>query len=513
VSSAPESAPPSTYVLPDRRPWQMVVLGVVFLAALVVRVERTNRPPVISTPTRQYRSALIARAYYFRNLDSVPEWQKRVVASNRAKEGLLEAPIMEHLALLGYRITGGEHLWIPRSLSSLFWVIGGVFLYLTAKRVSSPDAALVATVFYLFVPYGVITSRTFQRDPMMIMFLLIGVFALVRYADHRSLRWLITAGVASALSIFVKPISFFPLFGAAVALTVTRKGFRRAVLDPHLLLFTVIALAPAAVYTLYGLFVGGFLTEQAGRSFFPETVLKPFFWHGWIVQIRKTVGHLALCLGLLGIFAFRQAFARALALGLWIGYVVFGLVFNYGIHTHAYYQLMLIPIIALSLAPLAELVLGWLHQQPRLRWVTRGVLVLGVGLVLEPVLWRRADPRLDRVVELREEIGDVVGHSTKTLILDRNNGSILKYHGMMCGDWWPTPAHFRLYAFQGLPEIDAATRLDAMIKELEPEYFIVADMGEYKKQSDLKDVLTTRYPVFRETDDYVIFDLKTRIDL
>ena len=496
------------YLLPDKGPWRAVVIGAVLLAALVVRVERTANPPVDATPTRQYRSAIIARGLYYRGLDSVPEWEKRVAALNLEKEELLEAPIMEHVAVVGYRIAGGEHLWIPRSLSSLFWVIGGLFLYLIARRLASADAALLAVLFYLFVPYGVATSRTFQRDPLMIMLMLIGIFGIVRHADERSLRWLLVAAVASALSIFIKPVTFFPIFGAYLALALVRTNVIKAVFNPHSILFAVIALVPTIAYTLHGLFVGGFLSEQAGRSFFPETIVRGFFWHGWLVHITKTVGRLAFVVGLFGLFAFRDSFSRALGLGLWIGYFVFGLVFNYGMHTHAYYQLMLIPILALSLTAVADIVLGWLRQAPHLRTAARIVVVLAVCLAVEPLVWQRGDPRFRRAVELREEIGEAIGHSTKTLILDRDNGKLLQYHGKMSGDWWPSRAHFRLFELQGKREISAAERLDAMIEEHEPELFVVVHMAEYRAQKDLKEVLTRRYPTLHETDRYLVFDLR-----
>jgi hypothetical protein len=468
---------------------------------------------VDATPTRQYRSAIIARGLYYRGLDSIPQWEKRIAELNREKEEQLEAPIMEYLAAAGYHIAGGEHLWIPRSLSSLFWVIGGLFLYLIARRVASEDAALLGTLFYLFVPYGVATSRTFQRDPLMIMLMLIGIFGIIRHADERSLRWLLVAAVASGLSIFVKPVTFFPIFGAYLALALLRTNVLKAAFNPHSILFGVIALVPAIAYTLYGLFVGGFLTEQAGRSFFPEIIVRGFFWHGWLVQITKTVGLVAFVVGLFGLFAFRDSFSRALGLGLWIGYFVYGLVFNYGMYTHAYYQLMLIPILALSLTPVADIVLGWFRQAPHLRTAARVVVFVVVCLALEPVIWQRGDPRFKQAVQLREKIGEVIGHSTKTLVLDRDNGKILEYHGEVSGDWWPSRAHFRLFELQGKPKLSAAQRLDAMIEEHKPELFVVVAMAEYRAQKDLQNVLTKRYPVLHKTDQYIVFDLTKRLDL
>ena len=53
------------------------------------------------------------------------------------------------------------------TLSALLWVLGGVFLYLIGRRVTSREGALlVALALYLFWPYGVVMSRVYMPDPM-----------------------------------------------------------------------------------------------------------------------------------------------------------------------------------------------------------------------------------------------------------------------------------------------------------------------------------------------------------
>jgi len=505
-----------TYLLPNKRLGRMLVLGAVFVAALAARLYRIDNPAVDYQPTRQYRSALIARTYYYRSLERIPPWEKEVAESNLATEPRLEVPIMEYLTALAYRVAGGEHFWIPRAFSSLCWVIGGVFVYAMAGRIASRDAALLATAFYLFLPFGVKVSRAFQRDVPMLMLMLIGLFLLVRYAERRSLVTLLIAAVVSSLAIFIKPICVPVLFGAYVALAIQRVPRFRAVFIVDFLIFWFIALVPTAVYTWYGMFVAEFLAAQAHRSFLPYLMKYPFFWHGWLKMLQATVSYPALSLALLGVALFRTSFSRALALGLWAGYVVFGLIFNFGIHTHSYYQLMLIPIVAISMTPVADIVLQWLRQPTRpafLRAASWAVLILAICLSLEPLLWLRADPKWARMVEIRQEIAAAVDHSTKTIILDRAYGKVLKYHGKMCGDWWPSWGDIRQFQLRGEPEMSTEERLDEKIREHAPEFFIVAAMGEFNRQKDLRELLAQRYGTLRHTEDYIIYDMRTRIDL
>ncbi|MBK9600225.1 MAG: hypothetical protein IPO36_00010 [Anaerolineales bacterium] len=70
-------------------------------------------------------------------------------------------------------------------------------------------------------------------------------------------------------------------------------------------------------------------------------------------MLNIVIGGIALMLGLLGLF-FLENEKRRFFLGLWAGYALFGIYFNYHISSHDYYSLPLIPIVALSLAPLAE---------------------------------------------------------------------------------------------------------------------------------------------------------------
>ena len=71
--------------------------------------------------------------------------------------------------------------------------------------------------------------------------------------------------------------------------------------------------------------------------------------------------------------------------GLWGGYFLFGLVFTYHIHTHGYYSLQFVPIVALSLGPLWDLVEGYIGRGGRhhyRRTVVLGLVVIAVGFAV-----------------------------------------------------------------------------------------------------------------------------------
>ena len=154
----------------------LVVLGAVFVAALCLRLYRISEPLFDFSPVRQYHSALLARGFY--------EWLLTGNLKTLPPDGIIEPPILELLASLAYALSGGEHLWIPRLLSASFWMVGGVFLYLIARKIVSSNAAVFSVAFYLLAPAAVLPSRAFMPDPLMIMLLMISVYTILRYHEH-----------------------------------------------------------------------------------------------------------------------------------------------------------------------------------------------------------------------------------------------------------------------------------------------------------------------------------------
>src|SRR6266545_2187489 len=141
--------------------------AVVLAAALGIRLHEIDQPLVTFRAIRHYRSAIIARAFYYHAAPGIPEWAVRVADANRAIQQAGEPPFMELLACASYLALGHENVAIPRAFAATAWVLGAIPLYFLALRVGSARAALVACTLYLFLPYGIIASRNFQPDALM----------------------------------------------------------------------------------------------------------------------------------------------------------------------------------------------------------------------------------------------------------------------------------------------------------------------------------------------------------
>ncbi|OGO25058.1 MAG: hypothetical protein A2W33_07635 [Chloroflexi bacterium RBG_16_52_11] len=494
--------------------WPLLAIAVLFLAALGIRVYRINEPPLDFHATRQYRSLLIARGYYYEGLASIPEWKRQVARINLERQGVLEPPVMERLTSYIYRIAGSEPYWIPRTLSILFWLIGGGILYLIAKKIMDGSAALFSTVFYLFLPFAVVASRSFQPDPLMIMLLLASLYAILQYTKLPSLGRLVVVIVLSAFAIYIKPISLFVIYSVFVMIAVYQQGIKRSLTDPRLLSFLVLTFLPTATFYFYGILVTGTLREQARSSFLPQLLIDPFYWKGWLNNIHQVVGLASFIGALLGVMLFRRGLPRVFMMGLWVGYVLFCLVFNYHIATHDYYHLQLVPIVALSLGPMAGVVYVRLKElNPDWHWRVAlwTIMFLALVLALNTARTQLSDNTFGAKVKIAEEIGERVHHSTNTVYLASDYGLSLEYHGELSGEPWPLISDLEWERLAGITVMDAEQRFDHLFVEDLPDYFIIVDQYEFDQQRDLIVFLTRNYPVMSNSEHYIIFDLQRKL--
>jgi hypothetical protein len=515
----------------------LLVLVFLFGIALGLRLYNIAEPPSDFHPTRQYRSAIIARGYYYEALRTAPEWKRDLAGLNKQREDSLEPPIMELMASFAYRIYGGEHLWIPRLLSITFWMVGGVFLYLIARQIVSAPAAVISTAFYLLLPYGVIASRSFQPDPLMVMLLLVSIFTILRYHDKPSGLRLGIAASISSLAALTKPVCLFLIFGTFFSIAIYRQGIRRSLTTPTSLLFTTVTLSLSMIYYGYGILGAGSLRGQAEGSFSPHLLVQSAFWENWLKRVIEVIGGLYLIVAVVGVLMLREGLPRALIVGLWSGYFVFGLAFNYYILTHDYYQLQFIPVVALSLGPVGALILRPISRRGRelnRSAYVRGILLLAGTLSLllvalsmifaareardaveQPRLYyggplpgELAGSRPENRIETYKEIGEAVEHSPSTLFWAPDYGKPLQYHGWLSGTPWPRTAEIQDEKLQGVREISTEERFEDMDAEIAPEYFIVILDSEWSKENkDLEGFLTSNFSVLVENDDYLVFSL------
>jgi hypothetical protein len=492
-------------VEPARSRVRVVLVGFLLVAALLLRIDGISNPSVAS---RELYGDLLARQYYFGDGGGLATPERHVVNELGRVFNPIEPPVLNLAAAAGFHLTGGENLWLPRLFSVLFWVGGGIFVYLIAGRLMTSAGALVALALYLFWPFGVWISRRGMPDAMMVALLLVSVFLLIRYWERPSVGRLVVAGSVASLATAAKPgVALIFLSVLFIVLAVSKRSLWATLRNGRLPLYLVLASALTLTYYIYGTYIRDFLAGESESRVEPHLLLTGWFWNGWRSMLAASIpfpqkqGFLALiplAAALTGV-ALANRSARAILVGLWLGYIAFGLTFTYHIATHSYYSLPLIPILALSIGVLAGFMLERLKEAPVVRGGLVAFIALGVAVAAfkSQAVSTSENPR--RLVTDYRRIGQLTEHTTHALVIDQLLVSPISYWGWMVTNYWyePTPGRDLPASGGPSPGIDPS----------QYSYLIVMDVTELQTEPKLR-AFTRGLPVVERTGDYAVFDLR-----
>jgi hypothetical protein len=478
----------------------------VFGLGLAVRMLDLADAPFDFHPTRQLRDALIARGiYYGLSPAAEPSLRAQAIMLGETSDDL-EPPLLETIVALTYLVIGGEYLGVARVYSSLFWLIGGFAVLKLARRHTGPAGGVTALAVYLFLPYGAIASRSFQPDPFMVMWVLLAIWRLDSWAEGRSWRDAALAGFCSGIAVVVKPVAATVLGGALVAVVLSELGLRQMVKDRQVWLMAGLSIG------LPLLFYGAIYQHSAGfLSFwitgFSHLLLQPIFYFNWLRLLSDIVDIGLIFLGAVGVIMLSGRF-RWILIGMWIGYVILGLLFPYHIHTHDYYSLVFVPIVSLSLAPWGKMAFERSLQLSR-PW--RAAMTGVVVIVAAYYLWMARVAVVGRnyrgkVAEV-QHIGEALPGDGRTIALTTDYGFPLAYYAWRKVDLWPTTVELNTEALRDSSG-SGETFYNAFAEKTDGvRYFLVTLMGELDAQPALREELYSNHTIVSQGDDYVLFDL------
>ncbi len=487
-----------------RTAWNAALL-VTLLLGLAVRFYDLTDPPLEFHPLRQLRGAITARYLYYR-------WDPAATADEKAwAEGLyrriqpLEPPVTDALVAATYLVLGREVLWVARVYTVLFWMLAAGGLYALARRWWGPGPALAGVLYFLFLPFAVLASRSFQPDPLMLAGLVASVWAWDRWVQQpdRGRGWL-AAGLTVA-TVLVKPSAVFALTGAVVGLAWQRFGLRGAVRPP--MLWATAGAVLVALVGYYGLY-RGMMLDYARTWTAPMTRfwLSPLFYGRWLHNLVEHMGGPWLLAAAWGHALHDQRRGTAAGWGWAVGYGVYGMLVPFQSMTHSYYHLPLLPWVALGLAGLVAVLMPRLQARPR--WAQAALAVATLAAV---VYAAAASVRELAANDYRAEPAywqEVVAHLPpgKGIGLIQDFGLRLNYFGGRAMDIWPTAATLELQKVWQGRERDP---WDLFRDKTEGyDYFLVTAMGQWERQPALRAILTEYYPVVAQGEGYIIFDLR-----
>jgi hypothetical protein len=497
------------------RSMRVVALVLLFSVALAIRLYDLTDLPLEFHPTRQLVSVIKARGLYYETQpDGISTWQLETGIAQAKRKADVEPVVFERLVAFTYRFIG-EKVWIARIYSSLFWLAGGAFLFMLVRGLVSFEGALFSTAYYLFFPYAVMGSRSFQPDPLMVMLTLAFWWMFARWIALASASakgrgtWTtaLLAGLLGGFAIYIKFSAAFFVIGSALGLALARLTFRDLLRNLQVWVMAVLGVLPAAAYLIYGIFIAGYLGGQFSGRFIPSLLLKPANYLAWQSMVSHAAGGVFIALGLLGFVLTKEKHLRVFLSGLWGAYIVYGLFFDYHVATHDYYHLPFIPVVAVSLSPLGDWFFARLTESASHRWMrSAAVVILLYGMFA--VVWNVRDEL--KAVDYRPqaamwaEIGGKVDHQKNVAGLTQDYGSRLQYWGLTTAENWHTTGDEYYSELRG-NEVLFDKAFDEVMQRR--DYFLVTDFDELRLQPELKARLSM-YRIFAEGEGYVIYNLR-----
>jgi hypothetical protein len=475
-----------------------------FLLGLAVRMVDLTDQPLDFHPTRQLRSAIIARGMYYQMLPGADQQLRDLTFSHWESTGQYEPSILERIVALTYLAMGGENVWVARIYNSLFWLIGAAAVFALARRMTSNAGGALALGYYLLLPFGVQASRSFQPDPGMVMWIALTTYTLYRWSEKQEWKWALWAGVLGGMAVVTKVVAAYIIAGAAIAMVLYALGVKKALKSRQVWSMVALMIAPTAIFYLGR---GARASEyfSSWTLSLSHLLLEPATYARWLSLVESLMGWAVLLLALVGVLIARPR-NRTLLLGLWVGYAVYGLFLPYQMYTHNYYHLQLIPIIALSLAVIGQDIAARFSEQGRL-W--QGLVMVVMVGALGYTSWLSIFPQIRDDYRHEPaywaEIGSFLPDDGKILALTQDYGYRIMYYGWRKVVMWPTRGEKRLAELRGKEkEFD-----DYFQKRIEDKkYFLITAFNQFDDQPVLKETLHERYPIYAQGPGYLIFDLQ-----
>lgn len=484
-------------------PFWIPLLVAVLLVGAALRLVNLEAPPLDFHSTRQLRNALVARSIYYDLSPSATPEERSLAASFRRSVGQYEPPITESLVGATFAVIGRESFAVPRIFGTLFWVLGGFALFALVRRIATPEAGLVSLAYFLILPFAVQASRSFQPDPLMTVALIAGVYFLYRWSEDQRWQWALLGAGFLGLAVLVKIVIAFMVAGAAAALVLATLG-KRFWRSPQVLAMAGLTIVPALIYYVLG------HPSRSSEYFFAWTVelwkliTSPHFYADWLGFAGGLVGVSVLFLSLVGTILAPPRF-RWMLLGLWLGYLVYGLVLPFQMFTHSYYHLQLVPLIALGIAPVADLLLRSMTQFSR-PWRMAALAPLIILAAYESWAARSilVAENYDATPKFWETVGSAIPADSDVMALTQDYGFDLMYWGWRKVRLWPLSTTLSELRSGDRTPSDRFSQITAG-----SEYFLVTAFRQLDSQPELARILSD-YPVAAQGDGYVLYALSAK---
>lgn len=339
--------------------FEYILLSVVLLGGLLVRLYKINGPVADWHSWRQADTASVSRIYLERGINLL---YPRYYDVSSAQSGrfnpqgfrFVEFPIYNLINVVLYLITPKLTLEVWARLITIASALAtAFFLYLIGKRYLGSWGGVLASFFYLFIPYNIYFTRVILPDPFGTMCGVISLWLFIKFISENSDWYLYLSGLFMAAAFLIKPFFIFYLT-PVVYLAIEKYGLKELIKNKRLwfrfAIYFAIMIIPFFVWRLWE------TRHPEGIPFYSWAFngdgirFRPAFWR-WIFQER--LGQLIL--GGWGLILFIFGILRPKQNNHFINYFIIGILLYVTVVAsanvkHDYYQIITIPAISLAVA-------------------------------------------------------------------------------------------------------------------------------------------------------------------
>lgn len=267
-----------------------------------------------------------------------------------------------------------------RMISIASSVLSTYILYKLVSKYTNKTAGLFTAYFYAFIPFNVYYGRTILPDPSMVSTSLLAIYLFDLYLKNKRGKYLLLAGVSASLSLLLKPYAIFFLVPLPVMAIYT---YKLAIFKQwKIILVGIFTVIPLILWRQWmvqfpeGIPTNQWLLNGNGIRFRPSFLR-------WMLYERLTkliLGYFLAPILLLGAYKVFKEKAFMLYSSIVLGAALYVVTFATGNVQHDYYQILIMPSVALLLGLgaylLSQKISAWLPLHLRKHNPYFGVLFI-----------------------------------------------------------------------------------------------------------------------------------------
>ncbi|KKS42483.1 MAG: hypothetical protein UV05_C0042G0003 [candidate division CPR1 bacterium GW2011_GWA2_42_17] len=339
----------------------VIVLSIILLG-LTIRLVNIGFPLLEYFPERQTQTAEITRNIYKNGWPDF--WAPKVrYFTGYPIPYVLEFPLYNGIVAGLYYLFGPNVIW-GRIMSLIFFSLSGIVFYKLVKRNFSQGVATLSTFFFSLSPLGILVSRTFQPESLLLLLFLLSLY-------YRSF-------LIFSLTLLVK----FPIIIFSPLLFITDNQFKINIRKLTKLFLSIspilLWIAHGKIYTTYP---GIAVNYQLSNWFDPKLYINPR-WYFSLFQIEHIWVFTTLGLVLFWIGLWRMNRKKHFFWFAWlVNFIFYFIIFNRHAAIHEYYHLLILPPASASVGLGLHSLIGIFNRLSKLK-KTIAVLIFLIVLSL-----------------------------------------------------------------------------------------------------------------------------------